>query len=84
MARGTLYLHAATSYQPNSSNKFALTRGEVVYQTSHPILCDDCLPKPIVGPSRAQAEPEPKEATEMSSPELRLLKLILAAASSSR
>jgi penicillin-binding protein 1A len=79
MARGySVFANSGYLVQPEFIQQIRRDTGEVVYQTSHPILCDDCLAETdSVGPeSEAQAEPEPEEQpTELTNPELRPLEI---------
>ena len=87
MARGySAFANSGYLVQPEFIQLIRRDSGEVVYQTSPPVLCDDCLPEaaaPQQGTepqSEPESEPEP-ENTALNSPELRPLEIDPAAGS---
>ncbi|MSQ98868.1 MAG: penicillin-binding protein 1A, partial [Xanthomonadales bacterium] len=85
MARGySVFANSGYLVQPEFIQLIRRDSGEVVYQTSHPVLCDDCLPEAAASESapepgtEAEAESEPQsepEDTALTSPELRPLEI---------
>lgn len=81
MARGySVFANSGYLVQPEFIQLIRRDTGEVVYQTSHPVLCDDCLPETAPSEStaepgtEAESEPEPED-TAQTSPELRPLEI---------
>ncbi len=87
MARGySVFANSGYLVQPEFIQLIRRDTGEVVYQTSHPVLCDDCLPEAAAPQQGTEPQPEPEsepepEDTALTSPQLRPLEIDPAAGS---